>query len=98
MILESKTEMSISTPHDINHGTTSVMPLNSFVAEDLGTEHNNMTSDISDITTWHSLRGVIAASSGFKTWSDSRAVDTIDRNLDELVRRYLRETLETLAY
>ncbi len=48
---------------------------------------------------WYSLKCAIANSSGFKSWkgelSDSE-VDTL--SLDYLVRRYLRETLETLAY
>ncbi|MFN5855686.1 MAG: hypothetical protein ACK456_07270 [Pseudanabaenaceae cyanobacterium] len=86
--------MSISTPHNIDHATPNVMPLNNLATENLGSKDGSMTQDV----TWHNLRQVIAASSGFETWSDSRAVGTVDRNLDELVRRYLRETLETLAY
>ncbi|MEI6428864.1 MAG: hypothetical protein WCO45_10855 [Pseudanabaena sp. ELA607] len=88
--------MSISTPHNINYANLapSVMPLDNLGAEKLGTENNGITQDVN----WHNLRQVIAASSGFETWSDSRSVGAVDHNLDELVRRYLRETLETLAY
>ena len=53
-----------------------------------------------DSTIWTSLKQAIAASSGFNRWqlernADSRATGI---NLDYLVRLYLRETLETLAY
>ncbi len=86
--------MSISTPHNIDLATPNALPLNNFATENLGANDGSITKDV----TWQNLRQVIAASSGFETWSDSRAVGTVDRNLDELVRRYLRETLETLAY
>lgn len=46
---------------------------------------------------WLSLRKAIATSSGFQSWQQEREVNTkID--LDTQVRRYLEETLETLAY
>jgi len=48
---------------------------------------------------WYSLKCAIASSSGFKSWKGELSdpeVDTV--SLDYLVRRYLRETLETLAY
>jgi hypothetical protein len=54
-------------------------------------------SDDSEI--WANLREAIAHSSGFKGWQQQQpkaALDTL--SLDKQVRRYLRETLETLAY
>ena len=54
---------------------------------------------INDTSIWTSLKQAIAASSGFQHWATQ--LSTLDRsnlNLDDLVQRYLRETLETLAY
>ncbi|MEB3358474.1 MAG: hypothetical protein VKK04_17235 [Synechococcales bacterium] len=53
-----------------------------------------------DTPTWESLKRAIAASSGFKRWQlqADNAVSADDTTLDEVVMRYLRETLETLAY
>lgn len=50
---------------------------------------------------WERLRSAIAASSGFQRWQHESF--SLDRQLQQLsldhqVRRYLRETLETLAY
>ena len=46
---------------------------------------------------WISLRQAISKSSGFQSWQQEREVNTtID--LDKQVKRYLKETLETLAY
>ena len=50
---------------------------------------------------WDSLKQAIAASSGFQRWQLERlALDAQfpELSLDHQVRRYLRETLETLAY
>lgn len=49
---------------------------------------------------WENLKQAIAASSGFKRWQmEHPASDQLqDNSLDTWVRRYLRETLETLAY
>ncbi|AFY70447.1 hypothetical protein Pse7367_2183 [Thalassoporum mexicanum PCC 7367] len=53
---------------------------------------------------WQQLKQVIANSSGFKRWQTTRKLEPVgatndDRNVtDDLVRCYLRETLETLAY
>lgn len=49
---------------------------------------------------WDSLKQAIAASSGFQRWQMEHPVgDQLqDYSLDSRVRRYLRETLETLAY
>ena len=46
---------------------------------------------------WLSLRQAISKSSGFQRWQQERAIDS-DLELDQQVRRYLKETLETLAY
>ncbi len=46
---------------------------------------------------WQSLRKAIAKSSGFQSWQQERELDT-RTDLDMQVRRYLEETLETLAY
>jgi hypothetical protein len=48
---------------------------------------------------WQSLKCAIASSSGFKTWKGELPHgETEAISLDQLVRRYLRETLATLAY
>jgi hypothetical protein len=48
---------------------------------------------------WYSLKCAIASSSGFKSWKGELcSAETETASLDQLVRRYLRETLETLAY
>lgn len=53
-----------------------------------------------DTQIWESLKQAIASSSGFQRWDLEHAVDDADKecSLDNRVRRYLRETLETLAY
>lgn len=50
-----------------------------------------------DRAIWLSLRQAIAKSSGFKRWQQEQDSELVD-NLDSTVRRYLEETLETLAY
>lgn len=48
---------------------------------------------------WNSLKQAIAASSGFQRWQLEGANSHFDSSdLDYRVRRYLRETLQTLAY
>lgn len=53
-----------------------------------------------DAAIWESLKTAIAASSGFERWQTEQNSDRPQADLteDQLVRRYLRETLETLAY
>lgn len=46
---------------------------------------------------WLSLRQAIAKSSGFQRWQKERGI-TYGVDLEAQVRRYLEETLETLAY
>ncbi|WP_309740329.1 MULTISPECIES: hypothetical protein [unclassified Chamaesiphon] len=54
---------------------------------------------IDDPSVWTSLKQAISASSGFQHWtSQLPSIERSDLNLDALVQRYLRETLETLAY
>ena len=49
---------------------------------------------------WPDLKHAIANSSGFKRWIFERGLDAKapEPTLDGLVRAYLRQTLETLAY
>ena len=59
------------------------------------------TSQTEDSQIWDNLKMAIASSSGFQSWQLER--QQIDDNcengsLDYRVQRYLRETLETLAY
>ena len=53
-----------------------------------------------DSQIWDNLKQAIASSSGFQRWQlEHRVSESLqDYNLDSRVRRYLRETLETLAY
>ena len=57
-----------------------------------------------DPKVWSHLKQAISTSSGFDKWQRSRNGDPKDvvavqeSVLDDLVRSYLRETLETLAY
>lgn len=46
---------------------------------------------------WSSLRQAIAKSSGFKSWQQEREISS-EVELEQQVKRYLKETLETLAY
>lgn len=46
---------------------------------------------------WLSLRQAISKSSGFQSWLKERNINS-EIDLDKQVRRYLEETLETLAY
>jgi hypothetical protein len=57
------------------------------------------TSQLSrDAQIWQNLKYAISASSGFQSW----LLESNDRlkglRLEQQVQRYLRETLETLAY
>jgi hypothetical protein len=61
----------------------------------------NSVSQSGDGDIWQSLKSAIAASSGFQRWKSERLIlDPHFNNftLDQVVQRYLRETLETLAY
>ena len=54
----------------------------------------------SDTDIWNNLKQAIAISSGFSRWQSEQveSAQIQDSSLDEQVQRYLRETLETLAY
>ncbi len=49
---------------------------------------------------WENLKQAIANSSGFKCWQEEQIPEQndISHPLDAQVRRYLKQTLETLAY
>lgn len=49
---------------------------------------------------WQHLKQAITDSSGFKRWQQERTLEYQEslNSLDSQVRRYLRETLKTLAY
>lgn len=52
-----------------------------------------------DAELWQSLKSAIASSSGFQSWRSEQSSSITDTSSNEqLVRLYLRETLETLAY
>ena len=51
-----------------------------------------------DSEIWNSLKCAIAASSGFQSWLQERGYQFQELRLEQQVQRYLRETLETLAY
>lgn len=54
-----------------------------------------------DSQIWNDLKGAIASSSGFQRWRHeqiSHEAQIQNLSLDHQVSRYLRETLETLAY
>ncbi|MDR9403941.1 MAG: hypothetical protein RI580_10920 [Halothece sp. Uz-M2-17] len=53
-----------------------------------------------DQAIWENLRSAIAQSSGFTSWQIENGLQDTESqdHLDEQVRSYLRETLETLAY
>lgn len=52
-----------------------------------------------DAELWQSLKNAIATSSGFQRWcSEQPAAISKATSNEQLVRLYLRDTLETLAY
>lgn len=57
-------------------------------------------ADAADAQVWDGLKRAIAQSSGFQRWQQDckSESNSSDVSLDTLVHRYLRETLETLAY
>jgi hypothetical protein len=52
----------------------------------------------SDAEIWNNLISAIAASSGFQSWQLEHDAQLQELRLEQQVQRYLRETLETLAY
>ncbi|NJL88957.1 MAG: hypothetical protein HC916_03485 [Coleofasciculaceae cyanobacterium SM2_1_6] len=74
---------------------------------------SSLADDTADRDIWDSLKKTIASSSGFQRWQLEKALLTAlpdpttatnleqseqPEKLDQQVRSYLRETLETLAY
>lgn len=63
-----------------------------------------LSESAKDPKVWSDLKQAIATSSGFDKWQRSRHGEpkeilvAQEGVLDDLVRSYLRETLETLAY
>lgn len=57
---------------------------------------NHPTEKNSEV--WESLQQAIADCSGFQQWQAQQEQDTDIESLDQQVRSYLKETLETLAY
>lgn len=51
-----------------------------------------------DEAIWSSLKQAIVKSSGFQRWQGEQNLTVNQQNADIQVRRYLEETLETLAY
>jgi hypothetical protein len=51
-----------------------------------------------DTKIWNSLKNAIADSSGFQRWLLERGLQYQTQSLEQQVQRYLRETLENLAY
>ena len=47
---------------------------------------------------WETLQQAIADCSGFQQWQAQQETKPDVKSLDQQVRSYLRETLETLAY
>jgi hypothetical protein len=58
----------------------------------------NDGSWVADTEIWHNLKSAIASSSGFQRWLSESTAQIQGFRLDEQVQRYLRETLENLAY
>ena len=56
------------------------------------------TANTDDAAIWQNLKEAIATSSGFQQWKQEQSTEQTNNTVDSLVRRYLRETLETLAY
>ncbi|BAZ81734.1 MAG: hypothetical protein ACKO9I_00165 [Sphaerospermopsis kisseleviana] len=51
-----------------------------------------------DAHIWQNLKYAISASSGFQRWQLESNAQLKGLRLEQQVQRYLRETLETLAY
>ena len=64
--------------------------------------NNTLTSNqpqfSGDNEIWYNLKCAIAASSGFRRWLYDGDIQLHNMPLEEQVQRYLRETLEALAY
>ncbi|MGK7955286.1 MAG: hypothetical protein AB4063_08500 [Crocosphaera sp.] len=56
------------------------------------------TNQQTEADVWESLQQAIADCSGFQEWQAQQQQNQEAESLDQQVRSYLRETLETLAY
>ncbi|MEM6426180.1 MAG: hypothetical protein AAGF66_06395 [Cyanobacteria bacterium P01_H01_bin.119] len=63
-----------------------------------GTSESGSSHIAEDVHIWQSLKQAISNSSGFQRWQGEQPEHLQQLSYDQLVRRYLRETLETLAY
>ena len=81
-----------SSPSSFAFGDASESP--KFWCDDVPSQRSN------EAEIWDNLKHAIAASSGFQSWEQEGNTDgTLQTlSLDHRVQRYLRETLETLAY
>lgn len=59
---------------------------------------SNAHQQMADTEIWRSLKQAIASSSGFQRWLIESDLQLQSSGLDRQVQRYLRETLENLAY
>ncbi len=59
---------------------------------------SNTHPEMADTEIWQSLKQAIASSSGFQRWLLESDLQLQSLSLDRQVQRYLRETLENLAY
>ena len=70
--------------------------LETFMIQQSSTESSHASDDAQ---LWDSLKSAIANSSGFQSWrSEQLSAITTKISDEQLVRLYLRDTLETLAY
>jgi hypothetical protein len=71
-------------------------PASSDWADQTALKSNRQSSRNAQI--WQNLKHAISASSGFQRWQLERNHQLQGLRLEQQVQRYLRETLETLAY
>lgn len=64
----------------------------------MGNINLSENNGIADTEIWDSLQHAIAASSGFLRWQLEAGAKYLNLSLEEQVQKYLRETLENLAY
>lgn len=73
----------------------------SFTASSFSQARDGANAQDIDKEVWDHLKQAIASSSGFQRWQIEHPTSeeqAHDFNLDHRVSKYLRETLETLAY
>jgi hypothetical protein len=93
--------LTAAIPHRAYFMTPSNSPLNNAAADGLSSLRDRSAELLNlpgDNEIWESLKQAISQSSGFQRWQAERGDGLVGSGLDSLVRTYLRETLETLAY